>query len=114
MKDDRVYLNHILDAVQRVSQYTAGGRETFFANPLIQDGVVRNLEIIGEAVKRVSDALKAKHPGIPWKRIAGMRDKVIHEYFGVNIELVWEVVDKDLPGFRSAIQSMLRDLEERG
>ncbi len=107
MKDDRVYLRHISDAIRRVGEYTAGGKESFLATPLVQDAVVRNLEIIGEAVKKLSESAKASHPAIPWKAIAGMRDKVIHEYFGVNLKLVWEVVERDLPALQKVIQSLL-------
>jgi uncharacterized protein with HEPN domain len=114
VKDDRVYLNHILSATQRVSQYTAAGRGTFLAEPMRQDAVVRNLEIIGEAVKHLSDELKAKHPGLEWRRVAGMRDKMIHEYFGVNMQLVWEAAEKDLPQLESILRSILRGLEMRG
>jgi uncharacterized protein with HEPN domain len=92
VKANRVYLLHIRDATQRIVEYTRGGREAFLASPMTQDAVVRNLEIIGEAVKNLSESLRTGHAEIPWKRIAGMRDKVIHEYFGVNLQLVWEAV----------------------
>lgn len=109
MRSDRIYLLHIWDAIQRISEYTAEGKGAFLSSPMIQDAVVRNLEIIGEAVKNLSDSLKASHGNIPWKSIAGMRDKVIHEYFGVNLELVWEAVERDLPELRVAIYSMLQE-----
>jgi uncharacterized protein with HEPN domain len=110
VKGDRIYLLHIRDAIQRIVEYTREGRDAFFARPMIQDAVVRNLEIIGEAVKNLTETLKADHPDIPWKRIAGMRDKMIHEYFGVNLQLVWEAVERDLPPLHSSIDSMLRQL----
>ena len=66
---------------------------------MVQDAVVRNVEIIGEAVKNLSEPLKSSHPEVPWKRLAGMRDKMIYEYFGVNLQLVWEVVERDLAEF---------------
>jgi uncharacterized protein with HEPN domain len=69
--------------------------------------VVRNIEIVGEAVKNVSEGLKQAHPDVPWKRIAGMRDKVIHEYFGVNLDLVWDAVEQSLPPFRARIEEIL-------
>jgi uncharacterized protein with HEPN domain len=111
MRDDRVYLQHILGALRRIAEYTAGGRNDFFSTPLIQDGVVRNLEIIGEAVKNLSDALKAKQPTVPWKRIAGTRDKMIHEYFGVNLQLVWGMVEKDLPQLERETETILQALQ---
>lgn len=112
MKGDRVYLLHIRDAILRVADYTTEGRAAFISRPMIQDAVVRNLEIIGEGVKKLTETLKAQHPEIAWKRIAGMRDKMIHEYFGVNLQLVWEAVERDLPQLRVAIESILRQLND--
>ena len=110
MKDDRIYLLHIRDAIRHSVEYTAAGKESFFADRKTQDAVVRNLEIIGEATKRVSLSLKAAHPDIAWKPIAGMRDKLIHDYFGVNVQLVWDVLDRDLPVLYEKIISELKAL----
>ena len=74
MKDDKVYLAHIRDAIQRIESFTSGGRDKFFIDPMVQDAVIRNLEIIGEAVKGLSDELRTANPDVPWKQIAGMRD----------------------------------------
>jgi len=112
VKSDRIYLLHIRDSIARIAEYTREGRDDFFARPMVQDAVVRNVEIIGEAVKNLSDPLKSSHPRVPWKRIAGMRDKMIHEYFGVNLQLVWEVVEKDMPNLRSAVESILQGMNE--
>jgi len=109
MKDNLIYLQHIRDAIERIFEYTAEGEEMFFADTKTQDAVVRNLEIIGEAVKNISDDLRNTHPEIPWKRIAGMRDKVIHEYFGVNLRLVYDVVRRDLPELRRNIEAVLKE-----
>ena len=110
MKDDRIYLLHIRDAIRHIVEYTAAGKESFFADRKTQDAVVRNLEIIGEATKRVSLSLKTAHPDIAWKPIAGMRDKLIHDYFGVNVQLVWDVLDRDLPALYEKIISELKAL----
>lgn len=107
MKDDRVYLLHIRDACERIVQYVAGGRDPFMADSKTQDAVIRNLEIIGEAVKNLSEPCRAGRPDVQWKRIAGMRDKVIHEYFGVNLELVCETVEREVPKLRSCVDQML-------
>ncbi len=107
MKDDRVYLAHIRDALDRVAAYTTGGRDAFFSDPRTQDAVVRNLEIVGEAAKRLSEASRARAPDIPWKVVAGMRDKLIHEYFGVNLEIVWQVVESQAPGLRHRVEELL-------
>ena len=107
MKDDTVYLRHIADAAQRVREYTVDGRDAFFADKKTQDAVLRNLEIIGEAVKRLSTELRDAYPDIPWKQIAGMRDILIHHYFGVKLETVWQVVAVDLAPLEQKIASLL-------
>lgn len=108
MKDDRIYLLHILDAVQRVLDYTHDGRDQFMADTKTQDAVIRNIEIIGEATKQLSTDLRTAHPDIPWKQIAGMRDTLIHRYFGVKLDLVWQVVEKDLPAFKTRVEEILK------
>ncbi len=110
MKDNRVYLLHIRDAIQRVLSYISGGKKAFLSDPKTQDAVVRNLEVIGEAVKNLSDGFKAGHKNIPWRRIAGMRDKMIHEYFGVDLELVWDVAARELPNLKREIEGLLERL----
>lgn len=107
MKDDRVYLQHIRDALQDIESYTSAGREAFFSERMRQDATLRKLQVIGEAVKKLSDDTKSKQPDIPWKQIAGIRDKVIHDYFGIKLEIVWGVVDSDLPRLRRAIHDLL-------
>ena len=88
-KEDIVYLRHILDAVARIEEYTKGViYEDFTNDNLVQAGVMREIEIIGEATKRLSKDIRDKHPGILWKKLAGMRDKLIHDYFGVDIDAV--------------------------
>ena len=85
-----IYLQHILDAITRVEQYIYGlDKAVFFAQPLVQDGVIRQIEIIGEAVKQLTKDLRDQYPHIPWRDITGMRDKLIHQYFSVDIEAVW-------------------------
>ena len=108
MKDDRLYLEHIRDAIAKVHAYTAGGRDEFMRNSLIQDGVIRNFEIIGEASKQLSDGVKAQHPEIPWSDIARFRDFLIHHYMGVNLARVWTVIETHLPALRKAVEERLR------
>jgi uncharacterized protein with HEPN domain len=97
-RDDQVYLTHILEAATRAAGYIAeAGEEGFKQKPLVQDGVIRQIEIIGEAAKRVSPAMRSAHPEIPRQDMAGMRDKLIHDYFGVDITQVWLTATKDLP-----------------
>lgn len=112
MKDDRIYLLHIRDAIQHILDYTAAGKDGFLSDRKTQDAVVRNLEIIGEATKRVSPSLKGAHPDISWKPIAGMRDKLVHDYFGINLQLVWDVVERDLPALKLKVSQLLDALGE--
>lgn len=107
MKDDRVYFQHIRDAIDDIAGYTNAGRDVFFAERMRQDATLRKLEVIGQAVKNLSDGSKARQPDIPWKQIAGLRDKVIHDYFGVDLDIVWAVVEKELPKLRRAILDLL-------
>jgi uncharacterized protein with HEPN domain len=97
-KDDTVYIKHILDAIHRVEEYTQNIEyKDFIENHLIQDGVIRQIEIIGEAVKRLSNEIREKYTDVSWKDIVGMRNKLIHNYFGVDVDAVWETVKKDIP-----------------
>jgi uncharacterized protein with HEPN domain len=87
--DQSAFLNHILDAIKKIEKYIQGiDEEAFKNNDLVQDGVIRQIEIIGEAVKRLGDGIKSQSPHVPWQDIAGMRDKLIHDYFGVDIDTV--------------------------
>jgi uncharacterized protein with HEPN domain len=107
VKDERVYLGHIRDAINDIELYTSLGRDAFVAERMRQDAVIRKLEIIGEAVKQLSDATKDRRPEIPWKQIAGMRDRLTHDYFGVDPALVWRVVERDLPALKGAVMALL-------
>lgn len=102
MKDQEPYLRHILDAIIRIEGYTAPGAGTFFSDSMQQDAVVRNFEIIGEAAKRLSPVTKALLPDVSWRQVAGMRDVLIHDYISVNLETVWEAVERRLPDLKRA------------
>lgn len=108
-KDDLIYIEHIRDCISRITEYTEGfSEEKFVKNSLISDAVIRNFEIIGEASKKISADFKALHTYIEWKKMAGMRDKLIHDYIGVDLWAVWGVVTDIVPEFKQQIDTILQ------
>jgi uncharacterized protein with HEPN domain len=107
-KDDTVYLKHILDAISDIHAFVKGmNRESFLNNKAIRYAVVRSLEIIGEASKHLSKGFREKHKDIPWDDICGMRDKLIHDYIGVDYTIVWKAIEKDVPTLKKKIKEIL-------
>lgn len=111
-KDPRVYLAHILECLEKIQRFTAEGKDRFDADELVQDAVLRNLEVIGEAAKRVEEPYRTLHPEIPWRTLAGLRDVLIHQYKGVDLQKVWRIVEEDVPRLREAIAALLPPLEQ--
>jgi uncharacterized protein with HEPN domain len=110
-----ILLVEILEAIDLLRRYTNGLRFEDFAHDVEkQDSVVRRLEIIGEAVKGIPDMLRARHPGVPWRDIAGARDVLIHEYFRVDLSMTWDMVHKDLPQLEIEVRRMLDEQREDG
>ena len=108
-KDELIYLTHILDCVDKIQHYTFKiDKKEFLAKPMIQDAVIRNLEIIGEATKHLTQEFRSKYPAIEWKKIAGMRDKLIHDYIGVDLWAVWGVVDQIIPKFQEQLLEIIK------
>ncbi|MBM4047973.1 MAG: DUF86 domain-containing protein [Planctomycetes bacterium] len=110
MKDDRLYLIHILECLARIEEYTAGGRDAFLADTRTQDAVLRNLQTMAESTQRLSSELKTAHPRVPWRDIAGFRNVLVHDYLGLNIIRVWEIVERDLPGLKQSMQTIMREM----
>jgi uncharacterized protein with HEPN domain len=106
---DKLYLNHVLDAVAAIERYTAGGRAEFFADDMIQSAVVRQLEIIGEAVKNLSPGLTSHETAVPWKQAARTRDLLIHGYFRIDIDIVWNIVERELIALRENVRRILAE-----
>ena len=107
MNKDLLYLESIRDCLERIAEYTAAGKQAFLDSRLIQDGVIRNLEVIGEATKNLSSELREANSAIPWRQIAGMRDVLIHDYLNVNLGRVWRTVENDLPPLTAAVNILL-------
>ncbi len=111
-RTDRELLGDILEAIRRIQTYTAGmAFETFLRDTKTQDAVVRNLEIIGEATKRLSDEVRERYPAVPWKSMAGVRDRLIHHYFGVNLDVIWEIVSVELDKVALQVEGILKELK---
>ena len=107
MKDDRLYLHHMLERCCRIDRFIAGGSAKFMAAEELQDAVIRNIEVIGEAAKRVSPESRGRLAELDWKRICGMRDVLIHDYIGVDLEQVWSVASVRIPELRLALERFL-------
>lgn len=106
-RDERLYLSDLLAAIDRILTYTTDGEAQFLGDPKTQDAVVRNLEVIGEAARGVSRETREAHPEVPWRQIAGTRDRIIHGYFNVSLKVVWDIVGNDLPNLRDAVAAIL-------
>jgi uncharacterized protein with HEPN domain len=106
VKDDSIYIDHILQSIDNILEYTKDlSKKDFAHNKLVQDAVIRNFEIIGEATKKVSEDYRRGHTGVPWKAMSGMRDKLIHDYIGVDIAVIWKTVKEDLPLLKEKLKS---------
>ena len=104
MKDERLYLIHIRECIARIEQYTAEGREAFFTDTKTQDAVLRNLQTLAESSQRLSEELKEAHPEVDWRGISGLRNILVHDYLGINLVRVWEIVERDLRVLKSQIE----------
>jgi uncharacterized protein with HEPN domain len=110
MKDDAGRLQDILEAVQRIEKYADRGRAVFNHDELVQTWILHHLQIIGEAASGISRTLQARHAEVPWRQIIAMRNILVHDYFSVDLDEVWVAVKSDLPGLKTMIESILRQL----
>jgi uncharacterized protein with HEPN domain len=111
MKDDQLYLIHMSECIERVERYTQDGKVAFMASDLIQDAVIRNLQTMAESSQRISEEHKTAHAEVEWFKIAGFRNVLVHDYLGVDLERVWAVVERDLPGLKAAIIRMMNEAD---
>ena len=107
MRDDRAYLEHILECVRRIEEDTAGRRHEFMHSHTLQDAVLRNLQTLTESTQRLSESIKEAHPDIEWARLAAFRNILVHDYLGVDLEIVWQIVAHDLPTLKAAVREAL-------
>jgi uncharacterized protein with HEPN domain len=111
VSDDGLYLVHILERIDRIEQYTASGYESFRQETMIQDAVLRNLHTLSESTQRVSDAVKEAHPEVDWRGIGRFRNVVVHEYLGIDLARIWDIVQNDLPDLKRSIALILLELD---
>jgi uncharacterized protein with HEPN domain len=109
VKDDRLYVIHIGECLARIVQYVTGGRETFVHSTLIQDAVLRNLQTIGQSVSRLSETWREAHPEIDWRSIIGLRNVLVHDYLGINLERIWDIIERDVPALQRTAEVILRE-----
>ena len=110
MKDERLYLSNIQECIERIEEYTKGSKEEFMQTKMIQDAVIRNFEIIGEAAKRLSPELRSKYSDVPWQQIAGLRDVLIHDYLKVNLNSVWQIIEQNLSDLKRQVTAIMENL----
>jgi uncharacterized protein with HEPN domain len=111
MKEDRLYLIHILECISRIEKYVAGGREEFLQSTLIQDAVLRNLQTLGQSAQRLSETVRNSYTEIDWRGIIGLRNVLVHDYLGIALNRVWEIVEQDLPVLKVQIDAVLAALQ---
>ena len=112
-KDDAVYIHHILAAIEKIETYSKGvSFQEFQQRDLLQDGVIRQLEIIGEAVRNLSADFCIHYPEVPWSQIIGLRNRIAHAYFNIDLGIVWETVQEDLPPLKEQVKLILREMKD--
>lgn len=111
MKDDHVFLQHVLECLDAIKSYTAGGRDEFFQDRKTRKATLRELQELAESTQHLSRALKDRYPEIAWRDIAGFRNVLVHDYLGLNLSRIWEIIERDLPALKNEVEAILKDLE---
>ncbi|MBU1622921.1 MAG: DUF86 domain-containing protein [Candidatus Woesearchaeota archaeon] len=110
-KDTKIFIEHILENINDIEEFSLGlNKEELNSNKLKQKAIIRSLEIIGEAVKNIPNSFRNKYPKIEWNKITGMRDKLIHHYFGLDFDTVWNVIENELPKLKKQVEKIIEDL----
>lgn len=109
MKNESVYLSHILDCIGRIEVDTASGREAFLESHTLQDAVLRNLQVLAESTQHLSDAIKSTQPAMNWLEISAFRNVLVHDYLGIDLEAIWNITQRDIPDLKKATLSMMKD-----
>ncbi|WP_019864453.1 HepT-like ribonuclease domain-containing protein [Methylovulum miyakonense] len=107
MKNDRIYIEHIIDCIDRIDEYTQNDSFVFMNSTMVQDAVIRNLQTLSESTQKLSDELKAEHPEINWKAISGFRNILVHNYLGLDLPQIWIVIENRLPLLRENLEKLL-------
>jgi len=108
MKDDTVYLRHILECIGRIEEDVADGKERFLLSHTLQDAVLRNLQTMAESAQRLSDNAKATHPEVEWQRISAFRNVLVHDYLGIDMERIWDITQREVPKLKQVVADMLK------
>jgi uncharacterized protein with HEPN domain len=110
VRSERAYAEHVLHGIRRIKDDSRGGREAVFSSPTLQDAIIRNLQILCESTRRLTDSSKKRHPEVDWRGISGLRNFLVHSYFEVDLETIWTIVQRDLPSLESAVRRLLEEL----
>jgi uncharacterized protein with HEPN domain len=108
MKSDKLYLVHILECIEKIEQFTSEGKESFFADVKTQDAVLRNLHTLSESSTRISDKLQSQHPHVAWREMRAFRHVIVHDYLGLELAQIWDIIEIDIPPVKQSVLTMLQ------